>query len=170
VRASCEAGADNALCNDFARRIGGMYRRWAEARRMRFEVLRETPDAPQSVNDVRTRRRPYQMLAAVSGFAAYSLLHAESGLHVLETPQDEKSFNRARVHVRVVAQPDEPAGRGEDALGQQAAHALAADADGAQQIVRRYREEPSPLVRDSVRGWRTGKLERVLEGHFDLMY
>jgi ATP-dependent Clp protease ATP-binding subunit ClpC len=165
VRASCDAGADNALCNDFARRIGGMYRRWAEARRMRFEVLRETPDAlNEDAND------PYQMRAAISGFAAYSLLHAESGLHVLETPQDEKSFNRARVHVRVVAQPDEPAGRGEDALGQQAAQALAADADGAQQIVRRYREEPSPLVRDSVRGWRTGKLERVLEGQFDLMY
>ncbi len=37
------------------------------------------------------------------------------------------------------------------------------------QIVRRYREEPSPLVRDSARGWRTGRLERVLDGDFDLM-
>jgi ATP-dependent Clp protease ATP-binding subunit ClpC len=36
-------------------------------------------------------------------------------------------------------------------------------------VVRRYREKPSPLVRDSVRDWRTGRLERVLGGEFDLM-
>ncbi|MDQ1557995.1 MAG: ATP-dependent Clp protease ATP-binding subunit ClpC [Pyrinomonadaceae bacterium] len=179
VRASCDAGADNALCDDFARRISGMYRGWAEARRMRFEVLRETPDGTgtngaagaTTTAVAAATAEPYQMLAAISGFAAYSLLHAEAGLHVLETPQeDDKSFNRARVHVRVVAQPDEPAGRGQDALRKQAAHAFASDPNGSQQIVRRYREEPSPLVRDSVRGWRTGKLERVLEGHFDLMF
>jgi len=147
---------------------------------MRFEVLEETAEASAeaskdaaaaSIGAASATLSPYQMTAAISGFAAYSLLHAETGLHVLETPQDEKSFNRARVHVRVVAQPDEPAGRGADAVRKQAAHVLAADTNGAQQqIVRRYREEPSPLVRDSVRGWRTGKLERVLEGHFDLMF
>jgi ATP-dependent Clp protease ATP-binding subunit ClpC len=165
VRASCEAGADNSVCNAFARRIAEMYRLWAEARRMRFEILEETKDAAATVA---AAVEPYQMTAAVSGFAAYSLLHAEAGLHVLETPQDEKSFNRARVQVRVVAQPDEPAGR--EGVRGQAARAFAADANGAQQIVRRYREEPSPLVRDSVRGWRTGKLSRVLEGGFDLMF
>jgi ATP-dependent Clp protease ATP-binding subunit ClpC len=174
VRASCDAGADNTVCNDFARRIAAMYRRWAEARRMRFEVLQETseesPDASKDTAALGAAVVPYELRAAISGFAAYSLLHAETGLHVLETPQDEKSFNRARVHVRVVAQPDEPAGRGDDALRRQAAHAFAADTNNSQQIVRRYREEPSPLVRDSVRGWRTGKLERVLEGHFDLMF
>jgi ATP-dependent Clp protease ATP-binding subunit ClpC len=166
VRASCEAGADNSDCNAFARRIAEMYRLWAEARRMRFEILEETKDAAASAA---TSDAPYQMTAAVSGFAAYSLLHPESGLHVLETPQDEKSFTRARVHVRVVAQPDEPAGR--EGVRGQAARAFAADTNGSQpQIVRRYREEPSPLVRDSVRGWRTGKLSRVLEGGFDLMF
>jgi ATP-dependent Clp protease ATP-binding subunit ClpC len=35
--------------------------------------------------------------------------------------------------------------------------------------VRRYRGTPSPLVRDSVRGWRTGRLERVFAGDFDLV-
>jgi ATP-dependent Clp protease ATP-binding subunit ClpC len=34
-------------------------------------------------------------------------------------------------------------------------------------VVRRYREAPSPLVRDA-RGWRTGRLDRVLAGDFDL--
>ena len=36
-------------------------------------------------------------------------------------------------------------------------------------IVRRYREEPSPLVRDAARGWRTGRIDRVLGGDFDLI-
>jgi ATP-dependent Clp protease ATP-binding subunit ClpC len=27
---------------------------------------------------------------------------------------------------------------------------------------------PSPLVRDTARGWRTGRLDRVLAGDFDL--
>jgi ATP-dependent Clp protease ATP-binding subunit ClpC len=159
------------VCNEFARRIAWMYRRWADARRMRFEILEETKENAAAA--AAPAAEPYQMLVAVSGFAAYSLLHDESGLHVLETPQDEKSFNRARVHVRIVAQPDEPAGHGrDDDARQQAARAFSsADTNGTQQqIVRRYREEPSPLVRDSVRGWRTGKLERVLEGGFDLMF
>ena len=35
-------------------------------------------------------------------------------------------------------------------------------------IVRRYRPGKAPLVRDSVRGYRTGRLDRVLAGDFDL--
>jgi ATP-dependent Clp protease ATP-binding subunit ClpC len=36
------------------------------------------------------------------------------------------------------------------------------------EVVRRYREKPAPLVRDAVRGYRTGRLDRVLAGDFDL--
>jgi len=35
-------------------------------------------------------------------------------------------------------------------------------------VVRRYRPEPAPLVRDAIRGYRTGRLDRVLDGDFDL--
>jgi ATP-dependent Clp protease ATP-binding subunit ClpC len=42
-------------------------------------------------------------------------------------------------------------------------------ADDDLRICRRYRAEPSPLVRDSVRGWRTGRLDRVLGGEFDVI-
>ena len=37
------------------------------------------------------------------------------------------------------------------------------------EVVRRYRENPSPLVRDVRRGWRTGRLDLVLAGDFDLI-
>ena len=35
-------------------------------------------------------------------------------------------------------------------------------------VVRRYRPGKAPLVRDSVRGYRTGRLDRILAGDFDL--
>ena len=62
-----------------------------------------------------------------------------------------------------------PARDGEDEVTRQAADALAAAPMPAPTIVRRYRGTPSPLVRDAVRGWRTGRLERVLAGDFDLV-
>jgi hypothetical protein len=35
-------------------------------------------------------------------------------------------------------------------------------------VVRRYRLESSPLIRDITHGWRTGRTALVMEGHFDL--
>ncbi|MGB8511104.1 MAG: AAA family ATPase [Pyrinomonadaceae bacterium] len=144
------------------------------ARREHGDARRDGGDARRDESDAKPVGSPssYRALLAVSGFGAYSILQREAGLHILETPQDEKSFNRARVQVRVVAQPDEPpTGHGQEALRRQAEDALAFDEQKGvpPSIVRRYREEPSPLVRDSVRGWRTGKLERVLGGDFDLI-
>jgi hypothetical protein len=69
----------------------------------------------------------------------------------------------------VLPQPPVPARDGEAELTRQAAEALAGAPAPAATIVRRYRGTPSPLVRDAVRGWRTGRLERVLAGDFDLV-
>jgi ATP-dependent Clp protease ATP-binding subunit ClpC len=165
VTASREAGADRERSDQFARTLVRMYRRWAERRRMRFEVVEEHDGARANGDG----SEEYRTILAVSGYGAYTILRPESGLHVFETPQDEKSFDRVRAGVRVAGQPDEPAGRGPQALHTQAEHALACCAPASQQIVRRYREEPSPLVRDSARGWRTGRLERVLDGDFDFI-
>ena len=157
VRASWQQPEDEAAARAFARRIAAMYGAWAERRRMRFVVLAD-PD---------TTAGESRWISAVSGFGALRLLEAEHGWHVLEGPENGPP-QRARVEVSVVAQPAEPAGAGEGALRAQAERALAARAD-AQTIVRRYREEPSPLVRDGVRGWRTGRIDRVLAGDFDVM-
>jgi ATP-dependent Clp protease ATP-binding subunit ClpC len=37
------------------------------------------------------------------------------------------------------------------------------------QVVRRYRLDGSPLVRDARQGWRTGRVDAVLAGDFDLL-
>ena len=48
------------------------------------------------------------------------------------------------------------------------ARAALAETAVAATVVRRYRLEPAPLVRDAVRGYRTGRIDRVLAGDFDL--
>jgi len=159
VTAGRDPGGDPGMSDRFARRLGAMYTEWARTRRMRFEVLEETG------GDGTT---PCRLLLAVSGFAAFPILEGESGLHVLESPQEPRSFQRVHVRVTVAAQPDEPA-TGPDALRAQARAALAPEAGSTPAVVRSYREEPSPLVRDRVRQWRTGRLDRVLAGNFDVM-
>jgi len=147
-------GAD-AQGPEWARRLGRMYREWARRRGLRLEALAE--------GDV---------LLAVSGLGVGTLLSGEPGLHVLEVPDGRDGFARVAARVTVVAQPVAPA------LGVQSPGAPGAPADWARRclaaatpaaaVVRRYREEPSPLVRDAVAGWRTGRLLDVLGGGFDL--
>jgi len=106
----------------------------------------------------------------VTGFSSYVVLMQENGLHVLEWGSPaEGGVKRASVRVRVLPQPLIPARDGEAELTRQAAEALAGAPAPPPTIVRRYRGTPSPLVRDAVRGWRTGRLERVLGGDFDLV-
>ncbi|MFN8007558.1 MAG: PCRF domain-containing protein [Terriglobia bacterium] len=161
IQAGRDSGETAVLTDDFARRLGGMYRTWAKKRHMQTQVLEE------SAGDGKT---PYRLLLALSGFAAFAILRLEDGLHVLEIPDPgDKSFKRYRVQVRILPQPHNPAGPGSEALRRQALETYDTAGSPNLNIVRRYRELPSPLVRDSVRGWRTGRLDRVFEGDFDLI-
>jgi ATP-dependent Clp protease ATP-binding subunit ClpC len=156
IEAGHGGGSAGLASNDFALRLGRMYRKWADKRGMRFEILEESDG------------EPYRLLCAVSGYAARSILAPEEGLHIFEVPEPGgRSFKRRAARIRVVRQPAEPAAGGE--LCRQAKRALDASSTDRLRIVRRYREEPSPLVRDSVRGWRTGRVDRVLDGDFDLV-
>ena len=160
--AAVHGGGDIDVRSDaFAAQIAAMYRGWAEKRRMRLADL-PVPGNPGG--------GPFTVRMAISGYAAYAILSAEDGLHVLEIPAAGKSFQRCRVHVRVAPQPPVPPEGEDGGLAAQAERAFAAQDDGGRvTIVRRYREAPSPLVRDSVKGWRTGRLEQVLDGNFDLI-
>ncbi len=120
-----------------------MYLQWAERRGMRTEMLAQ--DAAQCTARL-----------SVSGFGAYRLLERESGLHVLEIEDDNGATRRLSVQVDV-----HPDGAGVPAPPPAAA--------GERQICRRYRIAPSPLVRDARAGWRTGRVDDVLAGDFDLM-
>ena len=157
VEAWTDTGIPSRPADGFARQVGAMYRAWAARRRMQCEVLEE-----------HAAHGPYHLLLAVSGFGAYSILSGERGLHLLEAPADDsRRVHKVAARVRVAPQPESPPRHGESPV-RQAHDLLTSQGEEHLAIVRRYREQPSPLVRDIARGWRTGRLDRVLDGDFDL--
>jgi ATP-dependent Clp protease ATP-binding subunit ClpC len=138
--------------SNLASMLHGMYVGWARLRGMRIETI---------VDEGR------QKLLSVSGYGAYALLRAEHGIHVLEVPRGD-SFDREQTRVRVAQQPTERLPR-DAASARSRALEIVKAGDPNLQIVRRYRELPSPLVRDAVRNWRTGRLDLVLAGNFDVI-
>ena len=146
--------------NAFADELAGMYGAWAKQRGMRCLELERVEDSPHG--------QGLRLAFAVSGYASHALLRDEHGLHVRELGEgNTRGPRRARARVTVVGQPLTPA-RGEE-LKQLAQRSLDASPGDPTRIVRRYRSEPSPLVRDAVRGWRSGRLDLVLAGHFDVL-
>ncbi len=161
VEASPDGTQDWASSRDFADKLAAMYEAWAAARRMRLTRLECMDD-----KDKVAFRRVY----SVMGFGAYSLLAGEHGLHLFEWPAERpRNFERVGVHVRVVPQPVGPPPADRRAQLRQAQQCLQAADEGGLTVVRRYREEPTPLVRDALRDWRSGRLDRILAGNFDLM-
>jgi ATP-dependent Clp protease ATP-binding subunit ClpC len=147
------AGSDGGAAPDrWAELLGEMYSGWARRRGMRLDRL----DGGDH-------------LYLVSGLGAETLLEGEAGLHVLEVPEEGREDGRTdRIHaiVEVVASPVVAAAENEAPAAR--ARSLFAGSPTPETVVRRYREQPAPLVRDSVRGYRTGRLDRVLAGDFDL--
>ena len=150
VRPSGDADAS------FAATIAGMYDAWGRRRGMQVEHLSSAGGGH---------------LLAVSGLGCWRLLHPEAGVHVLEdgeSPADgaARAVDRETVRVTLVAHDPEPQ---DVALREADARAAIRGAPPSNVVVRRYRTGPSPLVRDAVRGYRTGNLDRVLGGDFDLL-
>jgi ATP-dependent Clp protease ATP-binding subunit ClpC len=108
-------------------------------------------------------------LMLVSGLGAGAILGGEAGLHVaehVEPGDDGATTDRVGVAVEVAGvPPGEPVDRATFLV--RVLQALDA-APAAQRVTRRYRFEPDTLVRDAVRNYRTGRLDRVLAGEFDL--
>jgi ATP-dependent Clp protease ATP-binding subunit ClpC len=123
-----------------------MYRSWAGLRRM---TLAEVPGDGKS-----------PPLLHVTGFGAYRTLEDEAGLHILERGEGGP---RHTVRVRVAPGPS-----GAISSRTAFAHLLGKSGDSSA-IVRRYRNGPAPLVRDAKKGWRSGRLDAVLAGNFDLI-
>lgn len=142
----------------FIKQLQEMYQRWCHNRRMRQDLLESLGTSDSAADSI---------ILAISGLGAYSILKPESGLHVLEIPKKGTSYDRISVRVKVVGQPESPTSGKQDQL-RQAKFGLSAEKTARAIVVRRYRREPSPLVRDAVRNYRTGLIDRVLGGDFDL--
>lgn len=151
VEPALERASEREAVRAWCVRLTDMYRAWAGKRHMQLSELAVAGGPP---------------LLVVSGFGAHRLLVREAGLHVLESGDDGRSRGRATARVRLAVAPlgDLPADRLRRAL-------IDALHSGAppHAVVRRYRSDPSPLVRNSNGSWRSGKLDAVLAGDFDLI-
>jgi ATP-dependent Clp protease ATP-binding subunit ClpC len=146
-------GGDGRATAAWCGQLREMYRAWSNNRHM------QTSEMPGALPG-----DPPVLL--VAGFGAERVLKRECGLHVLELTDGENGPNRATARVRLAITPlgDVPAAKLQSALAK-------AFGEGPQPnaVVRRYRGEPSPLVRSGDGSWRSGRLDAVLRGDFDLL-
>jgi ATP-dependent Clp protease ATP-binding subunit ClpC len=152
VEPALDGGAESADAPVWCGQLLDMYRAWAAARNMQIsEVL----------GAVR-----YRPVLLIGGFGAYRALTRETGLHVLETPGGGKPATRIPARVRIAPAPlgELSPGKLRTALG-----AAFAQSPPSNTVIRRYRDGVSPSVRDLKAGWRSGRLDAVLRGDFDLI-
>jgi ATP-dependent Clp protease ATP-binding subunit ClpC len=146
-----DGAGDRQATLAWCRKLTAMYRGWAGKRRMHigdFSGASKDKDAP---------------ILLISGFGAHRVLAPEAGLHVFEPFEGSGNRVTARVRLAVVPLGDVPAAKERKII------VTALDqAPRPNTVVRRYREEP-PLVRDAGGKWRTGRLDLVLGGEFDLL-
>jgi ATP-dependent Clp protease ATP-binding subunit ClpC len=153
VQPVLDAAPDPAATARWCERLLEMYRRWGTRRHMQWEDLPPRPGSPA--------------LAVVSGFGVARILAAEAGLHTLEFEGARDEIARAVARVRVAPTP---AVLSESIGARTSAFAAALNAAAAPSaVVRRYRLDSAPLIRDVANGWRTGRQDLVLEGNFDLL-
>ncbi len=138
---------------EWCRTLLDMYRAWGRARNMQISETDADPATglPRLI---------------VSGFGAARTLDNEKGLHVLERDDTDGGGARATARISIIPAPlaDVPPHRIRAAMET----ALAAT-ERSSTVVRRYRGDPSPLVRDLVSGWRSGRYDTVMGGNFDLI-
>ena len=99
-------------------------------------------------------RSPMFWAARMNGFGALTILQAEAGVHHWT---EGKKGDRWQSKVHVI-----PIAPGEKSIRFDQLPKLSG-------TTRRYQEIPTPLVIDKKRPFRTGRLDLVLKGHFDLI-
>ena len=153
VQPVLDAGPDPASSARWSERLLDTYRRWASRRQMQWELVPGSSSAPG--------------LAVVSGFGAARILGREAGLHVLEYEDTREESARASARVKIAATPAVLPDAGVER--ESALRAELHSAPAVASVVRRYRLDTSPLIRDATYGWRTGRQDLVLGGDFDLL-
>jgi ATP-dependent Clp protease ATP-binding subunit ClpC len=146
-----DGAGDRQAALGWCRKLTSMYRAWADKRRMH-------------ISDIAGRSKDKETpILLISGFGSHRILAPEAGLHVFEPFEGSGNRVTARVRLAVVPLADVPTAK-ERRLAIEAID----QAPRPNNVVRRYREEP-PLVRDAAGQWRSGRLDLVLGGEFDLL-
>lgn len=150
VEPALDASGDASGAPAWCQQLLGMYRKWANRRGM--QLVEHVLDGTTYL--------------LVSGFGAHRTLMDESGLHVLETGDEDSATSRVVARVRAVASPP---GEFKTSNAAQELKRLIESGSVPSQVIRRYRGGDAALVRDARQGWRSGKFEQTLGGDFDLI-
>lgn len=138
---------------EHGKKIENMYSSWSKHRGMKMELIKESSESGECI-----------FIFSVVGFGAYSLLKSESGYHVFENRgSKEKDMIKTRINVSVITMTNEDH-RSINTTGILTRFSKS----GISKVVRRYRMDKSPVVKDLKNRWQTGKVEYVLNGNFDL--
>jgi hypothetical protein len=149
IEPALDGSGETQAARQWCARLAGMYRAWADNRHMQLSEISNAADKALPI-------------LVISGFGAHRLMTAEVGLHVLEHGDEGRVTSRVRLVVP-------PLGDMAPAKFQSALREAFGRAPPSNSVVRRYRGEPSPLVRDATGAWRTGKFDAVMGGDFDLI-
>jgi ATP-dependent Clp protease ATP-binding subunit ClpC len=144
---------ERGISADWRREIVDMYRSWTRRRGMQLVEIEAEKSGDSSIQ-------------LVAGFGAHRILSREAGLHVLEQSENGGSPSRIAVRVLVSASPPGELSR---TKRREALFKLFKTTPRTSTVVRRYRREPSPLVRSADGSWRSGKLDAILAGDFDIV-
>ena len=144
---------DSQALEAWRQEIASMYGSWARNRNMNSAEIDGVPgiSAPALL---------------VAGFGAHRTLSREVGLHVLEGGEPANASGRITARVLLATLP--LGNLSKATIRQGLADAFGKAARPAA-IVRRYRRSPAPLVRNADGSWRSGKVEDVLRGDFDVL-
>ena len=143
-----EAEAAAGWCGEIAQ----MYRGWGQNRNMNSTEIDAIPGVEGTA-------------LVVAGFGAYRALSREVGLHILERSDANGASGRVTAQVLLATLPLGNASKPEI---RQSLAASFGKAKRGTNVVRRYRRSPTPLVRSGDGALRSGKVEDVLRGNFDL--
>ena len=144
---------DGEAASAFMDRLKSMYKHWAGRCKMHVKKVHESKG---------------EVAFLITGFGANQILQHETGIHVWNTPA-AKAGDTDRIRIRVnCISCENPATELADqskqfqALRKEQSQAITA-------IARSYREAPKKLVKDHIAGWRSGRLQVIMNGMFDLM-
>jgi ATP-dependent Clp protease ATP-binding subunit ClpC len=156
VKRDKESSEDSA---EWAKQVKEMVTTWATKRNMKLQEC-ENPQGDQAPDGA--------WVAAVNGFAAYSLLEPLAGIHELERPEASRNDRRLHVRIEVVPRPLGIAPSSDAGLATQASEVLTAGSS-IDEVVRRYRIGENPKLVDLRQGWRCASPGDALAGDFDLV-
>lgn len=138
--------------------LTSMYRKWAKKRRMKIEAM-----------NYRSNTENEQMAVwAVSGFGVFEILEKEEGIHLWEYKNESNQPKKSMANIHILGLPNNSSDTSIELFEKVWFSYLPAQTNDSMQVTRRYVSASSPLVIDKVANWRTGNLDDVLSGNFDL--